>query len=718
MIRLSEILDRVVSYNPDVDLTLIERAYVFSAKVHDGQTRLSGEPYLSHPLEVAGILADMKLDNVCIIAGILHDVVEDTSATIEEIEEMFGPDVANIVDGVSKITQLRFGTREEHKGETIRKMIVAMASDIRVLLVKIADRLHNMQTLGYLREDKQKRIAQETLDIYAPLAGRLGLGNKKKQLEDLSFYYLEPEKYRAIRQGIAEQEAERKKIIEELKEIIQSKLKEHHIEAEVQGRVKHIYSIYLKMVAQNININQVFDLIAFRIVVNTVSECYETLGMIHSMWKPIPGRFKDYIAVPKANRYQSLHTSVMGPYVQKMEIQIRTEEMHLIAEEGIAAHWKYKEGGKLEGAEGERYAWLRSLLDWQRDMEHPGEFLESLRVDLYPDEVYVFTPKGEVLELPGGATPIDFAYKIHTDIGNRCVGARVNGKMVPLKTHLRNGDIVEIMTNPKATPSKDWMKIVKTPKALAKIRQWVRQEEHIRSVSIGKDLLDKQLRRKHLSMPKLAKEGKLLSAAEELSLKTVEDLYAAVGYGKISPRQVITKVAPRIPEEEDKENHEAGLVERTIRKIARRSSEGISVRGVQDVLVRSGKCCNPLPGDRITGYVTRGRGVTVHKSDCTQVLGVDPERRVDVFWDRGDDASVFPVRLQVVSEDQRGLLGTISNVFAKSDANITRANVSTTVDKKAVCDFTVEVRDKKHLDQVIVALKKLKEVLQVNRVHA
>jgi guanosine-3',5'-bis(diphosphate) 3'-pyrophosphohydrolase len=713
MVRLNDIIELVLSYNPKADVSLIQKAYVFSAKVHEGQVRLSGEPYLSHPLEVAHILAEMKLDVVCMAAGLMHDVVEDTHATLEDIKEVLGTEVAVIVDGVTKITQLRFANREERAGETIRKMIVAMANDIRVLLVKIADRLHNMRTLGYLPEAKQRDIARETLDIYAPLAGRLGLGNKKSQLEDLAFYYLETDSYRQIRQGIAQQEAEQRKIIEDIKKIISEQLSENNIEGEVQGRVKHIYSIYRKMLAQNININQVFDLIAFRIVVDNIRSCYQTLGMIHSLWKPIPGRFKDYVAVPKANRYQSLHTTVVGPYGQRMEIQIRTQEMHLIAEEGIAAHWKYKEGGAQQQNEGERFAWLRSLLDWQRDMEHPSEFLESLRMDLYQDEVYVFTPNGQVVEMPGDATPLDFAYKIHTDIGHTCVGAKVNGKLVPLKSQLKNGDIIEILTNPKATPSKDWLKIARTPKARAKIRRWVRDEERIRSVTLGKDLLDKELRKKQSSLSRVVKEGKLQPIAEEFSLKTQEDLYAALGYGKVSPRQVVNKLIPKEIEEEGEET----FFERTVRKLKHRDNGGILVKGIQDVLIRMAKCCTPLPGDPITGFITRGRGVTVHRSDCPHLLNSDTERWVEVRWDSEGDQSVHPIRLELIADDRQGLLGIISNVFAKNEANITRVSINTTEDKKAICDFTVEVRDKKHLDRLISSLKKVKEVMQVTRVH-
>ncbi len=713
MIRLNDITDRVLSYNPRADITLVEQAYVFSAKVHEGQVRRSGEPYLSHPLEVSGILADMKLDVVCIAAGLLHDVVEDTHATLQEISELFGPEVANIVNGVTKITQLQFGNREGRKGETIRKMIVAMATDIRVLLVKIADRLHNMQTLGYLTEEKQKQIARETLDIYAPLANRLGLGNKKNQLEDLSLYYLEPEKYKEIREGIAKHETDWRNIITEVKEIVSRKLKEHNIDAVVSGRLKHIYGVYRKTIAQNINVHQVFDLVAFRIVVDNLRTCYEALGLIHSMWTPVPGRFKDYIAMPKANRYQSLHTTVVGPYGQRMEIQIRTHEMNLVAEEGIASHWKYKEGKKLEQAEGERFAWLRSLLDWQRDMEDPGEFLENLRIDLYPEEVYIFTPQGQVLELPAGATPIDFAYQVHTDLGNTCVGAKVNGKLVPLKTHLKNGDIVEILTNPKTEPSKDWLSFVKTSKAKAKIRQWVRKEERVRSVTLGKELLNRHLRKKHVPLSQVVKNGKLMEIAAEFSLKTLEDLYAAVGYGKISPRQVVSRVVPVVSEAAPGEPPP----EDRVRKTHRKDVNGIRVKDVQDVLVRTARCCSPLPGDPITGYITRGRGVTIHRTDCAQVLRTDPERRVDVSWDREVHSFMHPVRLQVICEDRQGLLGTVSNVFAKADVNITHAQVTTTLDKRALCDFTVEVRDKKHLEHILTNLKKLKEVIRVNRIQ-
>jgi GTP pyrophosphokinase len=715
MVRLNDIIDQVLSYHSKADIALIQKAYVFSARVHQGQVRQSGEPYLAHPLEVAAILSKMKLDVVSIVAGLLHDTVEDTRAASEDIFRMFGQEVGSIVEGVTKISRLEFQRREAEQAETMRKMILAMADDIRVLLVKIADRLHNMRTLGYLEEERQQRIAQETLDIYAPLAGRLGLGAKKFELEDLAFFYLEPSKYREIRTGIAQKKEERNKYSEEVQNIVEEMLRKNKIQGRVKGRLKHIYSVYLKMVEQNLALNQIYDLIAFRIILGSVRSCYETLGLIHQVWTPIPGRIKDYIAMPKSNMYQSLHTTVLGPRAERVEFQIRTEDMDRVAEEGIAAHWRYKEGSSMPEAEGQRFAWLRRLLDWQRDLEDPREFLESLRVDLYPDEVYVFTPTGDVRAFAKGATPIDFAYAIHTQVGHTCTGARVNGRLVSLKEELQNGDIVEIITNPHSTPGKDWLNIAKTSKARAKIRQWIAQEERKRSLVLGREMMEKEIRRHRLSFSKIMRVGALEGIAEELSFKNVDDLFAGMGYGRISPKQVVRKLLPKQPLEAQEE--QPGAVDKIISKLRPVGKTGISIKGAHDVLINLAKCCNPLPGDEIIGHITRGRGVTVHVYDCPVLRSADSERLLEVNWESREDGR-HEARIHIISADSIGILAAVSNVLSKAEANIVKANAVRTDDQKAFFDFTIEVTGKKHLDKVIASLKKIKDIIKVERLRA
>ncbi|HIC92406.1 MAG TPA: bifunctional (p)ppGpp synthetase/guanosine-3',5'-bis(diphosphate) 3'-pyrophosphohydrolase [Syntrophaceae bacterium] len=711
MIRLNDILDKVTSYYPKADLSLIEKAYIFSAKVHEGQVRLSGEPYLSHPLEVANVLANMRLDIVTIASGLLHDVLEDTKATVDEVQELFGKEVATIVGGVTKISKMSFLDREERHAENIKKMILAMAQDIRVIMVKLADRVHNMRTLGYHSPEKQRHIARETLDIYAPLAGRLGIRKIQVELEDLALYYLEPEIYTQISSGIARRRGERERYIAEVKDIIQQKMREFGLQVKVEGRPKHLYSIYRKMMDQNLSLDELYDIIAFRIILNTVKECYEALGVIHSLWKPIAGKFKDYISLPKTNMYQSLHTKVIGPYGERMEIQIRTQEMHRVAEEGIAAHWRYKEGGNTNESDTLMFAWLRQLINWQRDLKDPREFLESVKVDLFPQEVYVFTPKGDVKEFPYGATPVDFAYSIHTEVGHKCSGAKVNGKLVPLDYQLKNGDIVEIITSPHHVPSKDWLKFVKTSKARTRIKQWVKTEEREQSIILGRELCEKEFRKHGLNFTKYLKSEELTKAASELSIQSVDDLLASVGYGKISPRHVIGKLIPR----EQLDSGKATALERLVQKvIKRRDKGGIKVKGIGDVMIRVGRCCNPLPGDAIIGYITRGRGITVHTSDCPNIVTEDSERRVDVEWEVSKDI-LHPVKIQVISFDKKGLLADISGVISQCEANILEADVHTSPDKKAVSNFIIEVTDAKHLSAVITSLKKLKDVIRVKR---
>ncbi|MBM4323316.1 MAG: bifunctional (p)ppGpp synthetase/guanosine-3',5'-bis(diphosphate) 3'-pyrophosphohydrolase [Deltaproteobacteria bacterium] len=714
MLRFNDILDRLISYNPNADVDLLKKAYVFSAKVHIGQVRLSGEPYLIHPLEVTGILIQMRLDVATLATGLLHDAVEDTLSTPEEIRKNFGDEIYQLVDGLTKISRISLKSSEESQAENFRKMILAMVKDIRVVLVKLADRLHNMRTLQYHTSEKQVEIAQETLDIYAPLANRLGIDWIKTELEDLAFKHLHPDTYGDIQRKIAKKEKERHRYIEEVKRTLMKKLYENKITGEVAGRLKQIYSIYLKMKDQNIDFDQVYDITAFRVVVDSIKDCYDVLGIIHSIWKPIPGKFKDYIGLPKDNMYQSLHTAAIGPYGERIEIQIRTQEMHRIAEEGIAAHWKYKEGKSLDKADDKRFTWLRQLLEWQRDLKDDQEFIESVKVDLFPHEVYIFTPKGEVREFPIGATPVDFAYSIHSDIGNHCIGAKVNGKIVPLKYEFKSGDTVEILTSPNQKPSKDWLKFVKTSRAKAKIRQWFKSEEREKSIALGKEILDKELRKYDLYQAKLLKSGELAKVAEEFSFQGAEDLIAAVGYGKVTANQIIGKILP--PEKlEQKEEQDESRLKNLIQKITRTGpKDTLLIKGIDNVMVRYAGCCNPVPGDKVVGFITRGRGVTIHSIDCQSVVDEDSNRKVEVEWDSTKEYS-YPVRIRIYSDDKKGLLAEISSSIASNEANITNARVETTDDRRAVGTFELQIRDLNHLKKVIKGLEKIKGIHRVER---
>ncbi|MBW1981035.1 MAG: bifunctional (p)ppGpp synthetase/guanosine-3',5'-bis(diphosphate) 3'-pyrophosphohydrolase [Deltaproteobacteria bacterium] len=711
MIRLNDIIDGVISYHPDADIRLIEKAYVYSGKAHEGQVRLSGEPYLMHPLEVAGILVRMKLDVFTVASGLLHDTLEDTNTSADDLRRLFGDEVYRLVDGVTKIGRFEFSSYEERQAENVRKMILAMANDIRVILIKLADRLHNMRTLMYHAPAKQRLIAQETMDIYAPLAGRLGIDWIKKELEDLAFSFLHPEIYEEIVSGLKNTEEERQRYIEKVRTVLQEKLAEFNLSGTVSGRPKHIYSIYKKMVAQNLDLEHIYDIIAFRIILGSIRECYETLGMIHSLWKPIPGRFKDYIGMPKANMYQSLHTTVVGPYGERMEVQIRTEKMHKIANEGIAAHWVYKEGRSVPEGDSKRFAWLRQLLEWQQDLKDPREFLETVRVDLFPDEVYVFTPRGEVKAFPRGATPIDFAYSIHSEVGHRCTGAKVNGKLVSLKYQLRNGDIVEIITSPKHVPSKDWLKIVKTSRARTRIRHWIKTEERERSIVLGREICEREFRKHGLNFQKYLNSEELEKVARVFSLQKVEDLLASIGYGKISALQAVGKLASII---DATERPEEIPVERIEGKPQAPERGGVLVKGVDDILVRFAKCCNPLPGDQIVGFITRGRGVSVHKADCPNLLSSGFERRIDVEWHQAEDA-VHPVGLVILCANVKGMLAAISGTLSNLDINIVEANVRTRVDNLAEIKFVLEVRDIDHLSRALAAVRKIDNVVEVHR---
>ncbi|HMK36948.1 MAG TPA: bifunctional (p)ppGpp synthetase/guanosine-3',5'-bis(diphosphate) 3'-pyrophosphohydrolase [Desulfomonilaceae bacterium] len=711
IVRFGEIQDVVKSYYPDADLDLIRAAYVYSAQVHLGQTRRSGEPYLVHPVAVAGILAQMKLDEASVATGLLHDTVEDTLTSMEDLERFFGKEIAVLVDGVTKISKIEFQSKEERQAENFRKMILAMSRDIRVLLVKLADRLHNMRTLAPMPREAQQRIARETMEIYAPLAARLGIYWIRTELEDLAFKYLHSERYNEIRTRLEETIKQTTEYGKNVLTIINDKLKQYGINAVTKGRNKEIYSIYRKMQAQHLDFEQIHDLTAFRIVLNSVSECYAVLGLIHSLWRPVPGRFKDYIAMPKSNGYQSLHTTVIGPQGARIEIQIRTTEMDLIAEEGIAAHWSYKEGKVLEAEDAKVINWLRQMMEWQQDLDDPREFFENVRVDLYPDEVYVFTPKGEVKEFPKGATPLDFAYSIHTEVGHRCIGARVNGKMVPLKYQLATGNTVEIVTSVHQKPSKDWLKFVKTGRARTKIRHFVLAEERERSIQIGRENTDRELRKWRIDIARAEKEGEILKVAQEFSFKTESDLYAAIGYGRLSPKIVITRLVP--PQEREKAK--AALTEeKPVRKERSSTKSGVRVQGLADVMVNFAKCCNPLPGDAIRGFITRGRGVTVHKEDCINLQATDLKRVVDVSWD-DDQPLTRMVRLGVTATNKMGLLATISGVFSSNDSDIVQATIKALTDHQAEGVFTVSVKNLDHLTRIMNALRNIRGVEKVER---
>ena len=712
MIRLNDITSQILSYHPKANIDLVEKAYVYSAKAHQGQIRLSGEPYLSHPLEVAYILTKMKMDVTCIAAGLLHDTIEDTEAEPDEIKRLFGEETANIVEGVTKISRMQFTNRQQRQAENVRKMILAMSSDIRVILVKLADRLHNMRTLGFQPPEKQRLIAAETEDIYAPLAGRMGIQWIKSSLEDLCLYYLEPKIYEDIKNEIAQTRDKREEFIKNVIELVSKKLEEFKIQATIKGRDKHFYSIYKKMLDQGLTVNQVYDVLAFRIIISSIKGCYEVLGHIHSMWKPVQGRFKDYISVPKANMYQSLHTTVIGPIGQRMEVQIRTWDMDKVAEDGIAAHWKYKEGSTANKTDEKQFMWLRQLLEWQQNLKDPAEFLETVRMDLFPDEVYVFTPRGDVKAFPRGATPVDFAYSIHSEVGEKCMGARINRRMVPLRYQLRNGQTIEIITSPKQHPSKDWLEFVKTPRAKTKIRQWIRNQERSESIALGKNLLEKALERDRLKLPNIMKNEQILSIAKDFSFHSVEDLIAQIGFGKISPRQVLGRLKPKLG---IKDKKSPSLVGKMVGRFKRRKGDfGIKVKGVSDMLIRFANCCHPLPGEPVIGFITRGRGVTVHQRNCSHILNADPERLVEVSWQASKE-DIYLAKIRVTSVERKGVLSDISAILTQKDANIIEAQVKTTVDRKGIALFTIEVEDYNQLQDIMGTIKRVKNVLIVER---
>jgi GTP diphosphokinase / guanosine-3',5'-bis(diphosphate) 3'-diphosphatase len=711
MIRINDIIDKVTEVYPNTDLDIIDRAYIYSARVHDGQVRLSGEPYLSHPLEVSYILANMNMDTVSIAAAMLHDVIEDTHATPEDIQEIFGDQVLHLVQGVTKLSSLKFDSSQERQAESIRKMLLAMADDIRVILIKLADRLHNMRTLQFHKPAKQKQIAQETLDIYAPLAARLGIYWIKKELEDTSFKYLYAEDYARIAALVNKEKEERESYVESVKKLISEKMEENHLKGEVLGRYKHFYSIYEKMNIQHLEFEDVYDVIAFRIILETIPQCYEALGIVHALWRPVPKKFKDYIGVPKPNMYQSLHTTVIGPYGERIEIQIRTREMDQVAASGIAAHWSYKEGSHPDEKITKKFSWIQNIIENQENIKDPDEFLENVKIDLFPEDVYVYTPKGEIKSLPRGATPVDFAYMIHSEVGNHCVGAKVDGRMVPLKHELVTGNIVEIITQKNHHPSKDWLNFVKTVKARSRIRQWVKTQEKDRSLSLGREICDKAFRKYRLSFNSLIRSEKMNQVVEQLNFKSVEDLIASVGYGKTTPLQIIGKFIVK-PEEEDS----ASIFEKLIGRVRKKKQKsGVLVKGIDDILIRFGKCCRPVPGDRITGYITQGFGVTIHRANCVNALKMNPDRQIDVQWDN-KPKETFPVKIGIRSLDRVGLLADVAANISKNEANIQDVNSKTNEQNIAEISLTLAVEDTNHLTRVISSLKKIKLVQEVKRI--
>lgn len=716
MIRIQEILDKVTELRPDADVALIQKAYVFSAAAHAGQTRLSGEPYLSHPLSVAYELACMRMDDVSIAAGLLHDTVEDTSASIEAIDAQFGEEVADVVDGVTKISLMTFESKEAAQAENIRKMILAMAEDIRVLIVKLADRLHNMRTLDFQKPHKQKLISQETMDIYVPLANRLGLHRIKLELEDLSFRYLRPEVFNSITEWLDKNRISGQEYIQSVIQLLSSMMTDNKIKAEIKGRIKYRYSIYRKMEQQHLTLDQVHDIIAFRVIVKDVRDCYAVLGLVHAMWKPVHGRFKDYISMPKANMYQSLHTTVMGPEGERIEIQIRTDEMDQMAEFGVASHWLYKEGGggRLKARDVQQFTWLRELLDWQKMETDSKEFMRSLKFDLFKDEVYVFTPGGDVKELPEEASPVDFAYMIHTQVGDKCSGAKVNGKLVPLSTPLKNGDTVEIITDQHRHPSRDWLRFVKTAKARTRINHFIRTEERARSISLGKEMLEKLGRRMDINVQKALKEGAFDAVAEEFNLKEVDELLSQVGYARLTPRKVLQRLLPKEePEPEEKEvepQQEESRVEHT-------HANSVGIKGVDDVLVRFARCCTPVPGEAIVGFISRGRGVTVHTSDCPNVQNLEAERLISVYWD-GTEDKPYPARIKMISKNIMGMMAKVSDLLMQEKVNLDAGMFHSMVDGMSEMEFTVEVRDIAHLYRTIDKLRALDGMVEVSRLSS
>lgn len=713
---IDQLLGRLRSYQPDADLGVVRKAYEFSAKVHEGQKRRSGEPYVKHPVAVAGVLTSLKTDVTAVVAGLLHDTLEDTVATADELEREFGKEVVHLVDGVTKIGKITFKSSEEKQAENFRKMVLSMADDIRVVIIKLADRLHNMRTLEHLSENKRQEIAQETLEIYAPLANRIGIGWVKNELEDLCLKHLKPDVYETLRVRVAKRDEDRQQYIQEVSALVEKALAEAGLPGKVYGRPKHLYGIYQKMNKQSISFEEVYDLTALRIITDSKMNCYALLGVIHSLWRPVPGRFKDYIAIPKSNLYQSLHTTVVGPKGEHVEFQIRTEEMHRVAEYGIAAHWKYKEPGRVGDKDSKTFGWLRQFIEWQKDLPDNRQFMDSVKLELFHDVVYVFTPKGTVKELPKGATPVDFAYAIHTEVGDHCVGAKVNGKIVPLKHQVSSGDTVEILTSPNQTPHKDWLKFVRTSRAKTKIKHWIKAEEQKRSVEIGRRLLESELRRHGLAPAQVLKSDQLLEVARQAGFDSPDELAAAVGFGHVATAQVVGKlIAPTpgsvsVPAEPVSPAKVPGI---------KTEDKSVRVKGARDLLMQLSRCCNPVPGDRILGYITRGRGLTIHSVDCPnlEALDYDRERLVEVEWDTATP-SQHAVKVAVIAVDKTGVLANVSSAIAECHANISRAEIMTREDRKAELDFVVEISDTAHLNRVLKAIERVDGVITARRVRS
>lgn len=723
MIRIQEIIDSMGSRLSAEDMMMLQKAYVFSAAAHEGQTRNSGEPYLSHPLSVASILANMNLDAVSVAAALLHDTVEDTDVTVDEVAAKFGVAVARVVDGVTKISKISFTTKEEAQAENIRKMVVAMSEDLRVIVVKLADRLHNMRTLEFMKPHKQKLVAQETMDIYAPLANRLGLNLIKTELEDLCLKYLKPEVYDQLATNVRKHITAEQGYIDKVRHILEQMLGDAGISGRVSGRNKHMYSIYKKMLEQDLSLDQIYDLNAFRVVTKGLRDCYGVLGLVHERWTPVPGRFKDYISMPKANMYQSLHTTVIGPDGERIEIQIRTEEMHKLAEYGVAAHWQYKEGSAADARNAERFSWLREIMDWQKETTDSREFMDSLRTDLFHDSVYIFTPSGDVKELPEGATPVDFAYAIHTEVGDHCTGANVNGKLVSLSTRLGNGDTVKILTDKNRMPTRDWLEFVRTSKARRRVQSYLRTVEREHSIALGKEMLEKQWRKMGLNFAKELQKGTIDNLAKEFSFVAAEDLISSVGFGRLTPRKVLNRMLPE-PERraEEREGDAAPDKKEPVAKGTKAKADAkgeqpadkVRIQGVDGMLVRYAQCCDPVPGDAIVGYISRGRGVTVHTADCPNVANLEADRLLSVSWE-GQREGPYPAKISIKAKNDRGVLATISAMLAEEQVNIESGTFFSNEDGATEIVFTIEVRDSAHLYATIGKLADLDTVYHVNR---
>ncbi|ACO32425.1 MULTISPECIES: bifunctional (p)ppGpp synthetase/guanosine-3',5'-bis(diphosphate) 3'-pyrophosphohydrolase [Acidobacterium] len=722
--KFSELLTRVNDNRPSDDLDIIRRAWDFCLEHHQGQFRASGEPFVLHPLEVALVLAEMKLDSTAIAAGLLHDAVEDTPVTAADIANQFGEQVAHIVEGVTKIDKIQFANREDRQAENVRKMLLAMVTDVRVVLIKLADRLHNMRTLEHLSAERQQAIARETLDIYAPLAHRLGMGKLRGELEDLSFRYVDPYSYDQLQLAVEERRSEGEQFLAGVEALLLEKLKENKITARVQWRIKRLFSIHSKLQKSRSSVDQLYDLLALRVITNSVPDCYAVLGLIHSIWRPVPGRIKDFIAMPRPNMYQSLHTTVMGEGGHQFEVQIRTEEMHRVAEEGIAAHWKYKAGNSpISARDEQRLAWVRQLVEWQREMTDPNEFLSTLKIDLYPEEVYTFTPKGKVVVLPKDASPLDFAYSIHTEVGHSCTGAKVNGRMVPLRSKLRNGDVVEVITQNGHTPSRDWLSIVKSSRARNKIKHWLNEHQRERAIDIGRKLLEREARKYKVSLHKF-EDADYARVASDYSVATPNDLLAAIGFGKYSARQVLNRLAPGTTHQQPAEAETAASIKAGLQDAARKStsSDSLQVEGQNELLVYRARCCNPIRGEEIVGYVTRGKGVAVHARNCPNVQNLlyESDRRIAVEWAHDAGASTgpsktYPVRLTVYCDDRAGMLKEMTSIISDDNTNIRTVDTRPGPNGEAIVEFVIEAEDVRHLNRLVLGLRRLPGVRDVQR---